>query len=121
MKTLQVFDKPLCCSTGVCGPDVDPVLPQFAADLEWLKSQGHRVERYNLAQEPNQFVQHKDVRELVAAEGTHCLPIVVVDGAIVSRRDYPSREKLAAWTGAPLLNVVTQPAGGCCGSTGCCE
>lgn len=25
---INVYDKPMCCSTGVCGPDVDPVLPQ---------------------------------------------------------------------------------------------
>ncbi len=40
MTTLQVFDRPMCCSTGVCGPSVDPVLPRFAADLDWLKGQG---------------------------------------------------------------------------------
>lgn len=49
---VQVFDKAMCCSTGVCGPQVDPVLPKFAADLEWLKSQGHRVTRWNLSQDP---------------------------------------------------------------------
>lgn len=31
----QVYDKPMCCATGVCGPQVDPVLPRFAADLDW--------------------------------------------------------------------------------------
>ena len=55
MKTIQVYDKPMCCSTGVCGPQVDPVLPRFAADLAWLKSQGHQVERFNLAQHDGLF------------------------------------------------------------------
>ena len=40
MKTIQVYDKPMCCSTGVCGPQVDPVLPRFAADLQWLTIAG---------------------------------------------------------------------------------
>ncbi len=40
---LEVFDPPMCCSTGVCGTDIDPVLPRFAADLEWLKTQGVNV------------------------------------------------------------------------------
>ena len=31
MTHLQVFDPPMCCSTGVCGPQVDPELPRFAA------------------------------------------------------------------------------------------
>ncbi|HEX9046982.1 MAG TPA: arsenic metallochaperone ArsD family protein, partial [Verrucomicrobiae bacterium] len=37
---LQVFDPAMCCSTGVCGPDVDPKLAAFAADLDWVKSEG---------------------------------------------------------------------------------
>ena len=46
---VEIFDRPLCCETGVCGPDIDPVLPQFASDVDWLKSQGIEVARYNLA------------------------------------------------------------------------
>lgn len=49
MTMFQVFDRPMCCSTGVWGPTADPVLARFAADLEWLKGQGVTVERYNLA------------------------------------------------------------------------
>ena len=45
MKSIQVYDKPMCCSTGICGPSVDPVLPRFAADLDALKYAGHTVER----------------------------------------------------------------------------
>jgi len=37
---IEVYDPPMCCSTGVCGPAIDPVLPRFAADLEWLKGRG---------------------------------------------------------------------------------
>jgi len=59
MKNLQVYDKPMCCSTGVCGPQVDPVLPRFAADLDWLKSQGNEVERFNLAQQPMALLKTK--------------------------------------------------------------
>ena len=32
------FDPAMCCSTGVCGVDVDPVLAQFAADLKWVEN-----------------------------------------------------------------------------------
>jgi len=31
---IQVLDPPRCCSTGVCGPNVDPELVRFAADLD---------------------------------------------------------------------------------------
>jgi hypothetical protein len=42
---IEVYDPAMCCSTGVCGPSVDPQLVRFSADLEWLKSQGVSVER----------------------------------------------------------------------------
>jgi arsenite methyltransferase len=123
MKSVQVYDKPMCCSTGVCGPDVDPVLPKFAADLDWLKNQGHSVERYNLAQQPQAFIENKVIHHLLSTAGTDCLPVVVVDGEVVSQTVYPSREVLAGWVaGAPSKQVlpVAKPSGGCCGSSGCC-
>ena len=121
-KTIHVYDKPMCCSTGVCGPQVDPILPQFAADLDWLKSQGHQVTRYNLAQQPMAFIENKVVHQLLGSEGTDCLPLILIDGNIVSRKDYPSREVLANWVGESTVKQLLPIAqsGGCCGSTGCC-
>ncbi|EHX8981050.1 arsenic metallochaperone ArsD family protein, partial [Klebsiella pneumoniae] len=49
MKMLTVFDPAMCCSTGVCGSDVDQVLVNFSADVQWLKGRGVQIERYNLA------------------------------------------------------------------------
>ena len=122
MKTIQVYDKPMCCSTGVCGPQVDPVLPQFAADLDWLKSQGNQVERFNLAQQPMAFIENKEVHQLLGSEGTDCLPLILINGKIVSRKEYPSREVMAGWVSATAAKQLLPVAksGGCCGSTGCC-
>jgi hypothetical protein len=36
MKTIQVYDPPMCCSTGICGPNIDPDLVNFAAMLSQL-------------------------------------------------------------------------------------
>jgi hypothetical protein len=89
MATLQVFDKPMCCSTGICGPKVDPVLPKFASDLAWLKDQGVAVERFNLAQQPQVFVSHPDVKDATRENHELALPLVLVNGVIVSRGTYP--------------------------------
>lgn len=99
MKTLLVFDPPMCCSTGVCGAEVDPVLPRFAADLEWLKTQGVAVTRYNLAQEPGAFVALDAVRAALQEEGNGCLPLILAEGRIVSRAGYPTRAELAGFVG----------------------
>ncbi|SPW81667.1 arsenical resistance operon trans-acting repressor ArsD [Escherichia coli] len=45
MKMLTVFDPAMCCSTGVCGSDVDQVLVNFSADVQWLKGRGVQIER----------------------------------------------------------------------------
>lgn len=36
MTRVDALDPPMCCSTGVCGPAVDPLLAAFAADLQWV-------------------------------------------------------------------------------------
>jgi len=123
---IQIFDPPMCCSTGVCGPAVDPELVQFAADLDWLRRQGIEVERYNLAQEPAAFVNTPAVRAALAAEGNDCLPLTMVDGDLVCKGHYPSRETLAgpvpragrpaaAGHTARRLPVLQPDASGCCG------
>ncbi len=99
MSILKVFDPAMCCSTGVCGPSVDPVLPRFAADLEWLKSKGVQVERFNLAQEIAAFTANATVKAAINSKGTECLPMVLVDGNVVSKGTYPTREQLAGFTG----------------------
>lgn len=99
MTKLEVFDPAMCCSTGVCGPAVDPRLPQFAADLEWVATQGVQVARYNLAHEPAAFVANATVRDLLGRWGASCLPLVLHDQQIVTRGRYPSRAQLAALIG----------------------
>lgn len=99
VKTIQVFDPAMCCSTGVCGPAPDPALPRFAADCQWLASQGVRVERFNLAQEPQAFASNDVVKAALQSDGPECLPLILADGVIVSRGRYPEREELARFAG----------------------
>ena len=89
MTKLAIYDPPMCCSTGVCGPAVDPVLPRITADLDWLKRQGVQVERYNLAQQPQAFASNPTVMAALREHGNDCLPLILVDGRVVSRGTYP--------------------------------
>lgn len=112
MTTIQVFDPAMCCSTGICGPSVDAQLVRFAADLDWLKKQGVRVERFNLSQQPASFAGDADVKAALEARGEASLPLVKVNGEVKSSGVYPLREELSSWVG-----VVVPPTrgGGCCG------
>ena len=129
MKTIQIYDRPMCCSTGICGPSVDPVLPRFAADLDTLKNAGHTIERYNLSQQPQAFIENKEIHSLISSKGTEVLPVVVIDGHIVSKGIYPSMEMFQMWmaggatpAASPVATISLPIADqGCCsGSTGCC-
>lgn len=99
MPKMQVFDPAMCCSTGVCGPTVDPTLPRFAADLEWLKSKGVEVERFNLAQQLAAFSASPKVKQALNSHGTKSLPMILVDGEVKASGGYPSRADLARFAG----------------------
>ncbi|HEX7579461.1 MAG TPA: arsenite efflux transporter metallochaperone ArsD [Thermoanaerobaculia bacterium] len=99
---IEVFDPPMCCSTGVCGAVVDPALPRFAGDLSWLARNGLEIARHNLAQEPQAFTTNDGVLAILKGSGSDALPLVLVDGAVMSQGRYPSREEMASWTGLPF-------------------
>jgi hypothetical protein len=126
MATIRVFDPPLCCSTGVCGPTVDPELARVAGDLAWLAEQGVTVERHNLAQEPGAFVANALVREALEKQGNACLPLTLVHDRIAVEGSYPSRETLAALAGVRVRKLSLAGGGGSCctpksgSGTGCC-
>lgn len=100
MTNIQIYDPALCCSTGVCGVDVDQALVSFSADVDWAKQNGARIERFNLAQQPQAFADNALARALLEKSGQHGLPLILVDGQQVQAGRYPSRDELAAWMGA---------------------
>lgn len=97
MTTFHVYDPAMCCSTGVCGPSVDPVLPRFAGFLSQLSSAGVKVQRFNLAQQPLAFVQNPTIKDLLDSEGVDALPVILIDGQVALKGTYPSTEQYAAW------------------------
>jgi hypothetical protein len=118
-QTLQVFDPPMCCSTGVCGPDVDPKLPRFAADLDWLKAQGVIVQRHNLSQNPAAFVENAVVAAALRDQGEAALPAVLLNGKLALAGRYPDRAELAALLKLKL-HAPAPVESGCCGGSKCC-
>ncbi len=131
MTTIRVFDPAMCCSTGVCGPSIDPELARFAADVDWLQQQGVAVERFNLSSQPAAFAETPVVKDALA-RGTEVLPLVLVGDRIAVEGSYPSRETLAALAGVLVKKLDAAPAApaastGCCGASagdkpknGCC-
>lgn len=95
MIKLEIFDPPMCCSTGICGSSSDQTMVVFASDLEWLKTKGVDVFRYGLSFEPSKFIDNSLVSNLLKKEGNACLPIILIGNNVMHKGNYPSREKLA--------------------------
>lgn len=124
MKSIQVFDPALCCSSGVCGVDVDQQLVAFAADVDWAKQQGALIERFNLAQQPMAFADNASVNAFLERSGAQALPLILVDGEVALAGRYPSRSELARWCGLeaaakPQLEATATAAGSCCSGGRC--
>ena len=77
MKTIQVYDPALCCSSGVCGVEVDQVLVSFSADVDWAMKNGAQIERFNLAQQPMAFAGNDLVKGFLERAGQEALPLTL--------------------------------------------
>jgi hypothetical protein len=133
MKQVTIYDPAMCCSTGICGAEVDQRLVTFAADLDWLKSNGVDVTRINLSQEPAAFAANDRVKSVLESAGVDGLPVILMGDEMHSSGRYPARSELAEMANVEYTanadNAVEESAGaGCCGSkseaqdapSGCC-
>lgn len=126
MTAIKIYDPAMCCSTGVCGPDADDTLAQFAAALDKAKKSGVTVDRFTLAHQPEEYVKNTEVKGLLDSDGIDCLPLVFVDNELVSKGDYPSRAALFGKIGLDADVAPTEETSSCCGTqaaetTSCCS
>jgi len=102
MNKIEIFDPTMCCSTGLCGPNVNPDLMRFAAVVEMLKRKGFEIERHNLRDVPELYVENNVVNKLLQEYGVKVLPITLVDGKLKVSKTYPTNKQLSEWTGVNL-------------------
>lgn len=119
MKTIQVFEPALCCSTGVCGTEIDQVLVDFTANVNWANQNGIQIERFNLAQQPLLFANNPTVKKFLELSGHNALPLTLVGGDIALTGAYPSRADLSRWAGFTPAEEP-KPKSSCCSGRSCC-
>lgn len=122
---IEIYDPAMCCSTGVCGPRVDPELVRIQESLRQIRKQAPavKVERYGLSADPQAFVANTAVAELLKSEGPECLPVVILDGMVISKGRYPRDEQLQTILKQSGLNVTLaekKKTSSCCGGSSCC-
>ncbi len=85
---MEIFDPPVCCPTGTCGPTQDQTLLDVSEMVVTLESEGYRIERYQMTTNPEVFLSNPDVMRLVNEKKTNALPITVIRGELVSEGKY---------------------------------
>lgn len=93
---VEFFDPPMCCPTGLCGPTLDQTLLDVSEMILTLQKESLRVERYQMASNPNAFLANVDVMKLIREKQMEALPIIVVQGKVIKVGAYPSIEEVNA-------------------------
>jgi hypothetical protein len=93
---VEIFDPPMCCPTGMCGPTIDPVLLDVNEMVLTLQGEGIPVARYQMASHAQAFINNREVFRLVREKQLTALPITVVNGHIVKVGAYPTLAEVRA-------------------------
>lgn len=123
MKKMIIFDPAMCCSTGVCGPSIDPELLRVATVINNLEKNGVKFERYNLTNNPQAFIDNRTINEILHKDGVEVLPVTIVDDQVVKTNNYLTNEELMKFLDLPesyLFGQEKPKSKGCCCEGGCC-
>lgn len=94
-KKFIIYDPPMCCSSGMCGPNPNQTLIDFQNVLTKVKKVGVEVERYIITQSPEKFKENLAVIKLIQEQQLAVLPITTLNGEIVKSRAYPTFEEFS--------------------------
>lgn len=128
---ITILDPAMCCSTGVCGTEVDDNLVQTAANVKWLKSLGFDVQRHNISNDAIAFKNYPEAVIKLQKEGTNSLPYIFIDDKFVMSGHYPEKSDWETWIrkeeekGASMIELASttvdpNSSGSCCSGSGCC-
>lgn len=129
MKSMQIYEPAMCCSTGLCGVGVDPELLRVSTVLNTMEKNGVKVERFNLTSAPQEFIKNNIVNNIIKTEGVEALPLAVLDDEIIMTGRYPTNAEFAELLNIPVsfvgepaneANGVDDTQDGCCCSGGDC-
>jgi hypothetical protein len=97
---VEIFDPPMCCPTGLCGPVLDTTLLDLSEALLSLQADGLSVARHMMTSEPQAFMRNRAVYDLIRQRQLEVLPVTVVRGQVIKTDAYPSLDELRAALGA---------------------
>jgi len=112
---IEIFEKALCCETGVCGANVDPEFLRITALALELKDKGITLERYNLSSRPDMFVKNAFMSNYIKTKGIENLPLTLIDGKVVKEKSYPTNKEIEHYTGVKIGKTAPKSKNSGCG------
>lgn len=91
---VEIFDPPMCCPTGLCGPTLDQSLLDANQMVQSLKDDGIQVARYQMSTHPHMFLKHPEIMRMVRERGMEVFPVTVIGGNILKSGSYPTRTEI---------------------------
>jgi len=79
---------------------------------------GVKVERYNLTNNPQAFIDNKTTNEILNKDGVEVLPVTIVDGNVVKTKKYLTNDEFIKFLDVPesYLNAIAKVKVKGCGS-----
>jgi len=114
-KKIVIYDPPMCCSSGVCGPNPDQTLIEFQEMFKSLKQSGYDIERYIITQSPEKFKENPQIIKLIQDEQLKVLPVTTIDGVVIKKGSYPTLAELG------IKDIPVKITEGCCSGNDCCN
>lgn len=93
---VELFDPPMCCPTGLCGPALDQLLLDVNEMIMSLQRENLHVERYQMSSNSGAFLGNAEVMKLLGEKQMEALPIIVVRGKVIKVGAYPTLDEVKA-------------------------
>ncbi len=87
---VELFDPPMCCPTGLCGPTLDQTLLDVNEMILALQADGVTVARYQMTSQPQAFLGNPEVMRIVREQQMAALPITFVRRQVIKVGAYPT-------------------------------
>lgn len=101
MPTIQIFETSRkLAAAGPANPSGLYARQQFEAGLQWLESRGVHIERHAISLDRPLAIDNGTIKTAIELQGEDSLPIVVLDGTIISIGGYPTRSEILVSVGS---------------------
>ncbi len=94
---VEIYDPPMCCPTGLCGPTLDQMLLDVSDMILALAEKGVVVERYQMTTNPQKFMANMEIMRLVREQQMAALPITAVNGQVIKVGAYPTLNEVQTY------------------------